>query len=112
MKSGSKNGFKEGVTGHVIERGRKVPYKIIDIKKGEEFTTVWKSIFVKMVFRYEVKQQSKGSLITAGVNFGGIFGWIARLFLRSKMRKNLAASLEQFASQLDMSQKKVTIRGY
>ena len=111
-KSGGKATFKEGYKGHVIERGRKVPYKLIDIKKGEGFTTVWRSFFVKMIFRYEVKQQAKGSLITTKVKFGGLFGWIARFFLRSKMRKNLAKSLEQFASQLDMSQQKVQMRKF
>lgn len=112
MKSGNKNAFRDGFSGHVIEKGRKVPFKMIEIKKGESFSTVWKSLFVKMIFRYEVKQQSKGSLITTSVSFGGLFGWVARFFLRSKMRKNLAHSLEQFASQLDMTQRKVPIRGF
>ena len=112
MKSGNINAFKEGFKGHVIEKGRKVPFQLVDIKKGEEFTTIWKSFFVKMIFRYEVRQQSKGSLITTSVRFGGMFGWVARFFLRSKMRKNLANSLEQFASQLDMSQRKVQIRSF
>jgi hypothetical protein len=110
-KANAKGSFKDGFSGNITENGRKVPYKIIDIKKGEGFTTIWKSIFVKMVFRYEVKQQSKGSLITCAVRFGGLFGWIAALFLKSKVRKNLSASLEQFAGQLDLTQKG-QIRGF
>lgn len=109
-KSVGKANFKEGFKGHVIERGRKVPYKLINIVKGESFSTVWSSLFVKMIFRYEVKQQAKGSLISASVKFGGLFGWVAKFFLRSKMRKNLSKSLEQFASQLDMTQKKTQIK--
>ena len=113
MKTGvGKKGFKEGHKGHVIEKGRKVPFVIVDVKKGEGFTTVWRSFLVRMKFRYEVKQQAKGSLITCSVRFGGLFGWVARFFLRNKVRKNLAKSLEQFANQLDMSQKKVQIRTF
>lgn len=111
-KSVGKASFKEGFKGHVVERGKKVPYKLVNIVKGEGFTTVWRSPFVKMIFRYEVKQQAKGSLITASVKFGGLFGWVAKIFLKSKMRKNLAKSLEQFASQLDMTQTKVQIRKF
>jgi hypothetical protein len=107
-----KGSFKEGFTGHITEKGRKVPFKVKDVKKGEGFTTVWSSFLVKMIFRYEVKQETKGSLITCTVRFGGIFGFIARLFLKNKVRKNLSASLEQFAEQLDMSSQKVQIRGY
>ena len=111
-KSMGKNAFKEGHKGHIVERGRKVPFKIVDIKKGEGFTTIWRSFLVKMIFRYEVKQQSKGSLITCTVRFGGLLGWIARLFLKKKVKKNLAASLKQFAEQLNMSQRKVSMRAF
>ena len=82
-KSGGKANFKEGYKGYGIERGKKVFYKLVDIKKGEGFTTIWKSFFVKMIFRYEVKQQPKGSLITTTVKFGGLCGWVAKFFLRS-----------------------------
>lgn len=112
MKSGGKALFKEGYNGYVKEKGKKVAFKLVDITKGESFSTIWKSFFVKMVFRYEVKQQAKGSLITTSVKFGGMFGWIARIFLKTKMKKNLASSLEQFASQLNMSQQKVQIRNF
>jgi hypothetical protein len=111
-RSGGKAIFKDGYKGYVIEQGRKVPFQLVDIVKGEGFTTIWKSFFVKMIFRYEVKQQAKGSLITASVKFGGSFGWVARFFLKSKMRKNLSKSLEQFVSQSDMTQPKIQIRGF
>jgi hypothetical protein len=110
MKTGGK--FKDGFSGHIIERGRKVPFKITDVIKGEGFTTIWSSFLVKMIFKYQVKQQAKGSLITCEVKFGGPFGWIAKIFLKGKVRTNLANSLEQFANQLDMSQKKVQIRTF
>lgn len=110
-KASSGKSLKEGFTGHIVERGRKVPFKVIDIKKGEGFTTIWSSFLVKMIFRYEVKQQPRGSLITCSVRFGGIFGLIARFFLKKKVRKNLSASLQQFAEQLDMREK-VQIRGF
>lgn len=104
--AGGKRSFYKGKTGYSLGRGgKKVPFEVTDVKKGEEFTTVWKSFLVKMVFRYELKKLPKGALIKCSVRFGGLFGWIAQFFLRKKIRKNLKDSLNQFADQLNMSQK-------
>lgn len=111
-KTGGKPIFKEGYKGFIVEGGRKVSFVLKDIIKGQSFTTVWKSPFVRTKFSYEVKQISKGSLITTTVRFGGLFGWISRLFLKSKIKKNLSKSLEQFASQLDMSQQATKMRKF
>lgn len=96
-----KNGVKEGF---IIEKnGKRVPFKIIDIKKFEHFTTIWKSLFVKMKFKYEVKSRTKGSIISCKVYFAGIFGWATSIFLKKKIKKDLVKSLSTFADQLDMS---------
>ena len=62
--SKGKKNFKEGYSDQLIENGKKISYKIIDVKKGEGFTTVWNSPFIKMHFRYEVQQEKKQGLIT------------------------------------------------
>ena len=36
MKSGNKNGFREGYTGHIIEKGRKVPYTHMSLARNYE----------------------------------------------------------------------------
>ncbi|KPK32953.1 MAG: hypothetical protein AMS24_02665 [Chlamydiae bacterium SM23_39] len=86
--------------------GKKVAFKIINVKKNEEFTTEWKSFLVKMKFIYQVKPiNNKGSTISCRVRFGGMFGWLTRLFLKKKIKNNLSKSLNQFAEQLNAFQK-------
>lgn len=100
-------GMKSGKKGYVMKQtGHKVPFYIVDVKKGEEFTTIWKSFLVKMYFRYMVSPKSKGSLIRCRVKFGGAMGWAAQFFLRSKVKKNLSETLYRFAEQLDLGEKK------
>ena len=37
-------GMKTGKKGYVMKKaGQKVPFYVTDVKKGEEFTTIWKS---------------------------------------------------------------------
>lgn len=97
----------KGMKGHMTGYGgKKVEFKIIDVKKNEQFTTEWKSLLVKMRFMYRISPvNNKGSKITCRVKFGGVFGWLTRLFLKKKIKNNLSKSLNQFAEQLNAFQK-------
>jgi hypothetical protein len=111
--AGGSKSFQKGFKGYSLQRGgKKVPFRVTNVKKGEAFTTVWKSFLVKMIFRYELKRMPKGSLITCRVKFGGFLGWAARFFLVSKVRKNLSESLNQFAEQLDLSQRQGRMKSF
>ena len=108
-----KKGIKSGGKGYVMKRGgQKVPFYITNVKKGESFTTIWKSFLVKMYFHYKVLPRSKGAVIKCRVNFGGILGWASQIFLRSKVKKNLSETLNQFANQLDLGQKQKKMRRF
>ena len=97
--------FKEGYKGFISEMGKKMPFEIKKVQKGEGFTIVWRSFLVRIVFCYAVKQADKGSNISCKVRFGGPFGWVGSVFLRKKMRKNLTEMLFSFADQMNMYHK-------
>jgi hypothetical protein len=111
-KSATKN--SKGFSGSTFnESGKKVPFKVVKIEKGKEFTTIFRSFLVTMKFKYELKGlEKKGSLIKCSVKFGGLLGWIAKFFLRKKIKKNLSESLGQFAEQMDMMQNRGKIRSF
>lgn len=102
--------FKEGYKGNITEMGKKMPFEIKQVKKNDSFTIVWRSFLVRIIFTYAVKQEHKGSTISCKVRFGGPFGWVGRIFLKNKMRKNLEDMLSSFAEQMNMMQKGQKIR--
>jgi hypothetical protein len=103
-KRKGQTGFKEGSKGYVSSQGKSLPFEIIDIKKGESFTTLWKSLLVKFYFIYSVEELDKGSRITCHVKVKGPLGFLVAPFLKKKMRKNVRQFLEEFAFQLEQSQ--------
>lgn len=96
-----KQGFKEGAKGKIASKGKSVPFKIIDVKKNETFTTLWKSFLVKFYFIYRVKQLPKGSLIMCRVKVGGALGFLVAPFLKKKIKKNVKTFLHDFVYQVE-----------
>lgn len=79
----------------------KFKYKIFDIKQGESFSIVWKSLFVRLIFTHIVKPSEKGSSITYKVQIKGFFGWPVRLLLGTKIRQNVSHVLKSFVKELE-----------
>ncbi len=102
--------FKEGYKGNIMEMGKKMPFEVRKVKKNESFTIVWRSFLAKIIFTYMVEKAHKGSTISCAIRFGGPFGWVGRIFLKNKMKKNLRQMLFSFAEQMDMMQKGQKIR--
>lgn len=103
-KRKGQTGFKEGSKGYVSSQGKSLPFEIIDVKKGEAFTTLWKSWLVKFYFIYSVEEMEKGSRISCHVKVKGPMGFLVAPFLKKKLRKNVKQFLEDFTFQLEQSQ--------
>lgn len=87
---------------HVMEEGKgKVRYKILNIKKGESFSILWKSLFVRLIFNHKVIPANKGSLISYDVQIKGPFAWPVRWLIGEKIRKNLQFVLKTIVKELE-----------
>src|SRR3989344_6071757 len=60
-------------------------YQILDVKKGESFSILWKSLFVSLLFKQSVFETKKGSQIHYQVQIKGFLAWPVRLFLKKKI---------------------------
>jgi hypothetical protein len=76
-------------------------YQIFDIKKGEGFSILWKSLFVHLIFTHSVKPVSLGSEICYGVRVKGFFGLPIRWFLKKRLQANLSVVLKSVVQQLE-----------
>jgi hypothetical protein len=92
-----------------LEEGRKgkhtFKYKIFNIKKGESFSVLWKTLFVRLLFCYTVRPSLKGSLISCRVEIKGLFSWLVRWLLSAKIRHNLKFVLKEMVKQVEISLK-------
>lgn len=92
-----------GQTG--IEPGQKgkskFRYKVLDVKKGESFSILWKALFVRLVFSHTVKPTQHGSEIFYRVQIKGPFGWFVRWLLGEKIRKNISLILKAIVRELE-----------
>lgn len=90
---------------HVLEEGKtgkdKFRYKVLNVKKGESFSILWKSLFVRLIFTQSVKPTSKGSEIRYHVQAKGLFGWAIRLFLGPKIKQNISHVLKAVVKDLE-----------
>ena len=95
--------FREGLSGAVIQRGRKAPFRISNVTPNKSFQVNWHAFLMCMVFTYDVKPKDKrGSIVRCRVDFRGFLGGPIGLFLKSKLKKSVRESLTQFVSQLEM----------
>ena len=83
-------------------KGGKTAFKIFDVIEEKSFKMMWYSFLVNMTFFYTVEQQKRGSLIDCKVAFGGMFGWVTKLFIKNKVKKELSNTLKEFVYRLEM----------
>lgn len=92
-----------GQTG--IEAGQKgkskFRYKVLNVKKGESFSILWKTLFVRLIFSHAVKPTKNGSEIFYGVQIKGPFAWPVRWLLGEKIRKNINLVLKAIVRELE-----------
>jgi hypothetical protein len=88
-----------------IETGQKgkskFRYKILDVKKGESFSILWKTLFVRLIFSHAVKPSRYGSEISYRVQIKGLFAWPVRWLLGEKIRKNISLVLKAIVRELE-----------
>jgi hypothetical protein len=77
------------------------PYQVLDVKKGESFSILWKTLFVRLVFSHSVKPTSKGSLISYQVKIKGPFSWFVKWLLGKKIRQNVQLVLKSMVRELE-----------
>lgn len=90
--------LKEGTEGK-----NKFHYKVFDVKKGESFSVLWKSLFVRLVFTQSVRPTPKGSQISYRVQIRGLFGWAIRLLAARKIKRNISHVLQSVVKELEKS---------
>ncbi len=91
-----------GSVGHMETKGqKKIPYRIIDVVEGTSFSIVWKAMFVRLVFSYQVVPVGKGSQISYDFQMKGAMAWMVRWALAPKIRENLTHVLKTFIRNLE-----------
>ena len=86
-----------------IERGQggKFRYQILEMKKGESFSLLWKTLFVRLIFSHTVTPTSKGSEIRYQVQIKGLFALPVRWILGAKIRQNVRLVLKSVVKELE-----------
>lgn len=85
----------------VGEKGKAaVRFQILDVIEGKSYTIVWKSLFTKISYTYQVSETQNGSHIQIFANPKGFFFWIVHLTLKKKIQKDLETFLSQFVQAL------------
>lgn len=65
---------EKGKKGHVVSKNKKaIPYKILQVEKNKCLTILWKALFVRLLFKYQIENQEKGCIISYTVSFKGFF---------------------------------------
>jgi hypothetical protein len=83
------------------EGGSRFSYRLLDVKEGESFSILWKSLFVRMIFTHRVTPKGGGSEICYCVQIRGFFAWPVRYLLSNKIRSNLQLVLRSLVKQLE-----------
>lgn len=86
--------------GQVKTQG-KFKYQIVDVKRGESFSILWKTLFVRMIFTYAVQPLFSGSRISYRVEIKGLFAWIVRWLVGPKVKRDIATVLQTMVEQLE-----------
>jgi hypothetical protein len=99
--------WKSWERAHDLQEGKegknRFHYKIFDVKKGESFSILWKSLFVRMVFTQSVYPAPQGSRIVYKVQVKGLFGWAVKLLSGKKIKKSVSEALQTLVSKLEKS---------
>jgi hypothetical protein len=76
-------------------------YQILDVVKGERFSILWKSLFVRMIFTHSVRAVGRGSEIRYTAEMKGLFAGLVKFVLKNKIQRNLSFVLKEFTKQLE-----------
>ncbi len=79
----------------------KFSYLICDVKRGEQFSIRWKTLFVRLIFTYRVQPLYSGSQLSTQVQVKGVFGWLVRRMIGRKLNEQLATVLKDMVAQLE-----------
>ena len=90
-------GIREGQKGKDQFR-----YEVLDVKKGESFSILWKTFFVRLIFTHRVEGTKYGSQISYKVQIKGLFAWPVSWLLGEKIRKNIGLVLKGVAKDLEI----------
>ncbi len=77
-------------------------YEVLDVVKGESFTLVWKTVFLRLIFSHAVFPKKRGAEIVYSVQIRGFFGAPARWFLGNKIRQTVRGVLKTMVKRLEM----------
>jgi hypothetical protein len=80
-------------------------YKVLQVKKGESFSILWKALFVRLIFTQRVLPTAKGSQISYRVDLKGPFGWLVKFIAGNKIKRNIAHVLHAVAKDVDSTLK-------
>lgn len=88
-----------------IEAGQKgkskFRYQILDVKRGESFSILWKTLFVRMIFSHSVTPSPRGCKIRYKVQIKGLFAWPVRKLLGNKIKSNIGYVLRAIVRELE-----------
>lgn len=80
---------------------KKYKFQIIEIKQGEYFSILWKSLFANLIFTYKVFPTHSGSLIEYHVQIKGLFSWLIQKLSHKRIEKNLRLALREMVNRLE-----------
>lgn len=83
------------------EKGKDFKYQVLDVVPGEQFTILWKTLFVRLFFSHRVSPTKWGSEICYSVRIKGPFAWPVRWLLGNKIRQNISLVLKAIVRQLE-----------
>lgn len=90
---------RKGVSNNANAKGFK--YQVVDVTPGEQFSIIWKTLFVRLIFTHCVKATPRGSEIAYSVQIKGLFAWPVRYFLGNKIQQNISLVLKTMVKQLE-----------
>jgi hypothetical protein len=96
------NEIKEGHKG--VSKGLNANgfrYQVLDVVPGKQFSILWKTVFVQLVFSHAVQPTKWGSEIRYSVQIKGPFAWLVRWLLGNKIRRNIRLVLKAIVKQLE-----------
>lgn len=79
------------------EGTKSLSFRIEDVKEGERFSLLWKSLWLRLCFSHEVVPTKEGSKITYSFAVRGFLSLPVRWLLRKKLSRNLSLVLRSFA---------------
>jgi len=88
---------------HAISEGKngKFKYRVVNVVSGEQFTIVWKTLFIRLHFNHFVLATTRGSQIRYSVKIKGLFAPIIRWLIGNKIRQNIRLVLKTMVYQLE-----------